>query len=47
MIDFEIEAEFQEQIDWVSDLVKNEIEPLDQFFMDPRTTAGEPLDRED
>ena len=31
-IDFEVEAEFQKQIDWVKQFARNEIEPLDHFL---------------
>ena len=46
MIDFEVEPEFQAQIDWVENFVANEIEPLDQFMMDARDAEGEPLTRD-
>ena len=32
MINFDVEPEFQEQIDWVEKFAKEEIEPLDNFF---------------
>ena len=33
MINFDVEPEFQEQIDWVEKFAKEEIEPLDNFFV--------------
>ncbi|MDA0273690.1 MAG: hypothetical protein O3C68_10620 [Proteobacteria bacterium] len=36
-IDFDVEPEFQEQIDWVEKFTKEEIEPLDNFLRAPRT----------
>ena len=30
--DFSTEPEFQEQLDWVADFCKNEVEPLDLVF---------------
>ena len=35
-IDFDIEPEFQEQIDWVEKFTKEEIEPLDNFLRAPK-----------
>ena len=35
-IDFDIEPEFQEQIDWVERFTKEEIEPLDNFLRAPK-----------
>ena len=32
MINFDVEPDFQEQIDWVETFAKEEIEPLDNFF---------------
>ena len=31
-IDFEVEPEFQEKLDWIDGFVKEEIEPLDLYF---------------
>jgi len=47
MIDFDVEPEFQEQIDWVEKLTKEEIEPLDQFLSVGRKKNGDPLDKGD
>jgi acyl-CoA dehydrogenase len=44
MIDFDVEPEFQEQIDWVEKFTKEEIEPLDNFMRAARTRDGKPLD---
>ena len=44
MIDFDVEPEFQEQIDWVERFTKEEIEPLDQFMSVGRRKDGSPLD---
>ncbi len=33
-IDFEVEPEFQEKLDWIEDFVKSEVEPLDLYFRD-------------
>ncbi len=44
MIDFEVEPEFQEQIDWVEKLVTEEIEPLDQFMSVGTHKNGKALD---
>ncbi|MEE2913988.1 MAG: acyl-CoA dehydrogenase family protein [Pseudomonadota bacterium] len=44
MIDFDVEPEFQKQIDWVERFTKDEIEPLDQFMSVGRRKDGSPLD---
>ena len=44
MIDFDVEPEFQKQIDWVERFTKDEIEPLDQFMSVGRRKDGAPLD---
>ena len=44
MIDFDVEPEFQKQIDWVERFTKEEIEPLDQFMSVGRRKDGSPLD---
>ena len=31
-IDFEVEPEFQEKLDWIDGFVREEIEPLDLYF---------------
>ena len=31
-IDFEVEPEFQEKLDWIDEFVKTEVEPLDLYF---------------
>ena len=31
-IDFEVEPEFQAQLDWIEEFVKTEVEPLDLYF---------------
>ena len=31
-INFEVEPEFQEKLDWIDEFVKNEVEPLDLYF---------------
>ncbi|MCY4533291.1 MAG: acyl-CoA dehydrogenase family protein [Gammaproteobacteria bacterium] len=46
MIDFDIDPEFQEQIDWVERFTKEEIEPLDNFMRAGRTKDGNPIDRD-
>ena len=46
MINFDVEPEFQEQIDWVEKFAKEEIEPLDNFFRIGKTKDGEPLTKE-
>ena len=43
-IDFSVEPEFQEQIDWVEKLVTEEIEPLDQFMSVGNDKNGKSLD---
>ena len=45
-IDFDVEPEFQEQIDWVEKFTREEIEPLDNFLRAPRTKNGDSLDRD-
>ena len=44
MINFDVEPEFQEQIDWVEKFAKEEIEPLDNFFVSekPKTAIQSP-----
>ncbi len=42
-IDFEVEPEFQKQIDWVERFTKEEIEPLDNFMRAGRTKEGQPI----
>ena len=46
MIDFDIDPEFQEQIDWVERFTIEEIEPLDNFMRAGRTKDGNPIDRD-
>ncbi len=43
-IDFEVEPEFQLQVDWVQKLVTEEIEPLDHFMSSGRNKDGTRLD---
>lgn len=43
-IDFEVEPEFQKQVDWVEKLVTEEIEPLDHFMSSGRSKDGTRLD---
>ena len=43
-IDFEVEPEFQKQIDWVRNFVEQEIEPLDQFMSVGRDKQGNRID---
>ena len=31
-IDFAVEPEFQEKLDWIRDFVETEVEPLDLYF---------------
>lgn len=45
-IDFDVEPEFQKQIDWVENFVSEEIEPLDHFMSAGCDKNGKPLDRE-
>ena len=45
-IDFNIEPEFQEQIDWVEKFAKEEIEPLDNFLRAPKMKNQKSLDRD-
>ena len=33
-IDFEVEPEFQEKLDWIDGFIREEIEPLDLYFRD-------------
>jgi acyl-CoA dehydrogenase len=47
MIDFEVEPDFQEQIDWVEKFTAEEIEPLDHFISVRRKNNGDRLDRDD
>ena len=42
-IDFEVEPEFQEKLDWIDGFVREEIEPLDLYF---RGTVS-PFDKSD
>jgi len=44
-IDFEVEPEFQKQIDWVENFVTEEIQPLDIFMSDGRDESGEKLSK--
>lgn len=44
-IDFEVDADFQKQIDWVERFVAEEIEPLDHFMTVGRDADGNRLDR--
>jgi acyl-CoA dehydrogenase len=44
-IDFEVDPEFQKQIDWVEEFVSDEIEPLDLVMSDGRDESGERLTR--
>ena len=46
MINFDVEPEFQEQIDWVEKFAKEEIEPLDNFFPIGKTKDGNPVTKE-
>ena len=46
MINFDVEPEFQEQIDWVEKFAKEEIEPLDNFFRIGKTKDGNPVTKE-
>jgi len=39
--DFETEPEFQEQLDWIDALVREEIEPLDYVLGDPYDKTDE------
>jgi acyl-CoA dehydrogenase len=43
-IDFEVEPEFQSQVDWVQKLVTEEIEPLDHFMSSGQNKDGTRLD---
>ncbi len=45
-IDFDVEPEFQKQVDWVEKFTKEEIEPLDSFLSVGRSKDGERIDRE-
>ncbi len=44
-IDFSVDAEFQQQIDWVEEFVRQEVEPLDVFVRMGTDANGQPLDR--
>ena len=44
MINFDVEPEFQEQIDWVENFAREEIEPLDNFLRAAQTKDGKRLD---
>ena len=46
MINFDVEPEFQTQIDWVEKFAKEEIEPLDNFFRIGKTKDGKPVTKE-
>lgn len=46
MINFDVEPDFQEQIDWVETFAKEEIEPLDNFFRIGKTKNGKPVTTE-
>jgi acyl-CoA dehydrogenase len=43
-IDFEVEPEFQKQVDWVQTFATEEIEPLDHFMRSGRGKDGKRLD---
>jgi acyl-CoA dehydrogenase len=43
MWDFSTEPEFQEQLDWMADFVRDEVEPLDLLF----PASGAPYDTAD
>jgi len=45
LINFDVEPEFQEQIDWVEKFAKEEIEPLDNFFRIGKTKDGQPVSK--
>jgi acyl-CoA dehydrogenase len=45
-IDFDVEPEFQKQIDWVENFVSEEIEPLDHFMSAGCDKHGKALDRD-
>ncbi|MDG2072429.1 MAG: acyl-CoA dehydrogenase family protein [Pseudomonadales bacterium] len=45
-IDFDVEPEFQEQVDWVEKFTKEEIEPLDNFMRGGRMKDGSPIDKD-
>lgn len=45
-IDFDVEPEFQEQVDWVEKFAREEIEPLDNFLSIGRSKDGERIDRQ-
>ena len=42
--DFETEPEFQAQLDWMDDFVREEVEPLDRLQLHP-ADVGNPLYR--
>ena len=42
-IDFEVESEFQEKLDWIDEFVREKVEPLDLYF---RGTVS-PFDKSD
>ena len=42
-IDFDVEPDFQEQIDWVERFAKEEIEPLDNFMRGRTMKDGSPI----
>jgi len=46
-IDFDVEPEFQADIDWVQQLATEEIEPLDDFIRGGRTKGGKALGQEE
>ena len=43
-IDFDVEPEFQVQIDWVKKFVREDVEPLDHFMQVGEDKQGNPLD---
>ncbi|MFT5692057.1 MAG: acyl-CoA dehydrogenase [Oceanicoccus sp.] len=45
-IDFDVDPEFQKQIDWVENFVSEEIEPLDHFMSAGCDKHGKALDRD-
>lgn len=46
-IDFDVEPEFQAQVDWVQKFATEEIEPLDDFMRAGRTKDGKHLGKEE
>ena len=45
-IDFDVDPEFQVQIDWVKKFVSEEVEPLDHFMRVGEDKQGNPLDED-